>query len=310
MGALLVVWFMLMACRAAVQLPPLTLDEVARLIRDRVPPVRIQAGSRERCLGFAWGPEAEARLRAAGATSDVLDVVQTACKRLPPPRFSGSPVPPRPEVGRLRPLTGVYRLRGQSDSITQQILHETRDGHAVVRLLTTLRGDQRGSTSETRIDAVSFAPVSYAATMYQGSATARVILRRVGDSVVGIAQDYGKPTFALQYNAHEGTLLPGMSDLMLLATPDLSLGRRFVLPTFTNTTGDPCLLSLAVERETTVTVPAGIFPAWQVRASGDGCGRAFRLYVSREPIPGYPPRVILATEGSGYRVELIRVRPD
>jgi hypothetical protein len=100
-----------------------------------------------------------------------------------------------------------------------------------------------------------------------------------------------------------------MSDLLLLASPELSAGRRLVLPTF-NSTGDPCLLTLVVERETEVTVPAGTFPSWQVRASGAGCGRAFRFYVNKNPIAGYPPRVILATEGSGYRVELLRVRPD
>lgn len=301
---------MTMGFPAAAQLPPVTLDEVTHLVRSQVPASRIASIARERCFAFTWIEETQAELRAAGATPDALAVVRTTCKRLPAPSFSGSPTPPRPEIGLLRPRTAEYQLRGRPDIIIQWIAPETRNGHPVLRFHTQRIGRGSSATSETVIDAASFAPVSYGMLATVGSDTSRVVLRRVGNLVVGLSKDYRGPAYAVRHNAHRGTLLPGMPDLLLLASTDLSLGRRFVVPTFVNSTGDPCLLTLRVERETVVTVPAGSFPSWQVRASGSGCGPAFRMYVNRDPIAGFPSRVILATEGSGYRVELIRMRFD
>ena len=309
-AALLVPLLLLAPCRAGAQLPPLTLDEVSHLISSKVPAARLESISRERCFAFTWTEDTAARLRTAGATQMDVAVVRSTCKRLPPPTFSGSPTPPRPEIGLLRPRTAVYGLRGRADTVVQRITHETHDGHPVVRFRTNRAGPGSSAISETVIDAASFAPVSYVLVAVVGTDTARVVLYRGESQVRGMSQDYREPAYALRHNAHRGTLLPGMSDLLLLASAELSAGRRFVLPTFVNSTGEPCLLTLAVERETTVTVPAGTFPAWQVRASGSGCGPAFRLYVNRDPIAGYPPRLILATDGSGYRVELLRMRLD
>jgi hypothetical protein len=307
-GAALVMLLSLAACRAAAQSAPVTLDEVVHLIDSKVPAARLEAISRDRCFAFTWAEEAQARLRAAGATPNDMAVVRSTCKRLPPPTFSGSPTPPRPEIGLLHSRTAVYRFRGRPDSVIQSIAQDTRDGHRVVRFRTNRAGQGSSAVSETVIDAISFAPVSYTLSATAGRNTSRVVLRRVGNQVTGLSQDHGRPAYAVRHNAHQGTLLPGMPDLLLLASAELSTGRRFVLPTFTDDTGYPCLLTLVVERETPVTVPAGTFPSWQVRASGSGCGRAFRFYVNKDPIPGYPPRVILATEGSGYRLELLRVR--
>lgn len=308
--AALVLLFLLTASPAAAQLPPLTLEEVIHLVVSKVPAARLESISRERCLAFTWTDETAARLRAAEATPADLSVVRSTCKRLPPPTFAGSPTPPRLEIAQLRPRTAVYRLRGRADTIIQRITHGTVNGHNIVRFRTDRIGPGSTAVSETVIDALSFAPVYYTLRAVAGADTSRVMLRLAESRVTGYTQDYRERAYAVRHNAHRGTLLPGMSDLLLLASTELSLGRRFVLPTFVNTTGDPCLLTLAVERETVAIVPAGTFPAWQVRASGSGCGPAFRLYVNRDPIDGYPARVILASEGSGYRVELVRAWVD
>lgn len=298
------------ACRAAAQLPPVTLDQVEELIGSKVPAARIDSIARNRCFAFTWAEEAQTRLRAAGATGADLAVVQSTCKRLPPPTFSGSPTPPRPEIGLLGPRTAVYRFRGRADSVVQWITLDARDGHRVARFRAHRAGAGTSVVSETVIDALSFAPVSYTRLATSGGRTSRVVLRRVDDRVTGVWQDYGRPAYAVRHNAHQGTLLPGMPELVLLASGELSTGRTFVLSTFTEDTADPCLLTMVVERETVVTVPAGTFASWQLRASGSGCGRPVRLYVNKDPIAGYPPRVILAMEGSGERLELLRARQN
>jgi hypothetical protein len=273
-----------------------------------VPAARLDSIAHDRCFAFTWAEEAQTRLRAAGATRADLAVVQSTCKRLPPPTFSGSPTPPRPDIGLLSPRRTVYRFRGRADSVVQWITHDARDGHGVVRFGSNRSGAGTSIVSETVIDAHSFAPVSYTRVATSGARTSRVMLRRGDDRVTGLWQDYGRPANAVRHNAHQGTLLPGMPDLLLLAAGELSMGRTFVLPTFADNTGYPCLLTMVVERETVVTVPAGTFASWQLRASGSGCGRPVRLYVNKDPITGYPPRVILAMEGSGERLELLHVR--
>jgi hypothetical protein len=294
----------------AAQLPPVTFEEATELVTSKVPATPLESIAAGRCFGFGWNPMVESHLRGRGAGRDVLRVIRDACKRLEPPRFAGTPRPPRPDRGSLVPRTATYQIRGRPDTVMQRIFYQTLDGLNVLRFRSEGSGPGRGMLAETIVDADSYAPVSYDIMVTDRSDTSRVTLWRLSTSVIRATRARGEAPSYVRYNAQQGTLFPGTAELLLLSAPALAVGQRFVLPTFVNSTGEPCLLNMEVQRATEVTVPAGTFPAWQVRVSGSGCGPAFRMYVNKDAIPHFPPRVILATEGSGYRVELTRVELD
>lgn len=287
-------------------LPPVTFDEVKRLVEHEVPASRIELIARERCFGFVWDSNAESWLRSMNASAETLEVVRRTCKRLPPPAFAGIPTMPPLEMGLIRPSTAVYQLRGEPDSVVHRFSYEARDGLRFLRHRVSRTGPDRSETSELVIDSATHAPVSYSLLAVAKSDTSRVSLRRLDQEVVGYARAFRRPTRFVRHSAHRGTLLPGISDVLLLSATRLEVGQQFLLSTFVPTTGASCLLTVSVERATQVRVPAGTFAAWQVR--GSGCGPAFRVYVNKDPIADYPPRVILAMESSGDRMELISVQ--
>lgn len=301
---------MVMARGAAAQppLPPVTFEEVRRLVVREVPPSRIEIIARERCLGFVWDSEVESWLRRENASYETVELIRRTCKRFTPPAFAGLPTMPRLDMGLIRPSTAVYYVRGQTDTVVHRFSFEARDGLHFLRHRVSRSGPDRSETSESVIDSATHAPVSYSQLAVAKSDTSRVWLQRVDQSVVGYAHGFRRRARSVEQVAHRGTLLPGISEVLLLTATSLEVDQRFLLSTIVPSTGASCMLTLVVERATRVTVPAGTFVAWQVR--GSGCGPAFRIYLNKDPIAGYPPRTILAMESSGSRMELVRVQLD
>jgi PEGA domain len=79
--------------------PPFTLDQVLKVIaQDAIPIKRRKEAIQDRGVDFSMTPEAVARLKAAGTAEDVLDLIKSKARPLPPP-----PEPPKPPaVGGLR----------------------------------------------------------------------------------------------------------------------------------------------------------------------------------------------------------------
>jgi hypothetical protein len=289
--------------------PPYTLEQIGTLVEGMVPAQRIRDIVGPRCAGFVWGPAAEDRLRAAGANANVMEAVRQACKLLPPPRITTRL---QLDVARLVPHVATYRIRDRPDQITRHLARTVVDGHTRLRFITVRQGSTDSAYTETVADARSLAPVSYHVHLATAEDTATIELRAQDGWIERAGQRTGKGPGAVRFPASNETLLPAYQELLLMSATSLRAGQTLEFPTFTANHAMPCILTLRVEREREISVPAGRFRAWQVitgRPEDDvnaSCGPAYRIFVSREP-----PHVILATEGGNYRVELagIEIHP-
>ncbi len=114
---------------------PFTLEQVMRIIgQDAIPLRRRKEAIENRGVDFSMSPATVARLKAAGATEDVLDLIQSKAKPLPPPA-----APPKP------PAQG-------SVSITC----------APAECEVALNGEARGATNNGALELSGIAPGSYA----------------------------------------------------------------------------------------------------------------------------------------------------
>jgi len=79
---------------------PFTLDQVIRVIgQDAIPLKRRKEAIQNRGVDFSMTPETIARLKAIGATEDIIELIEVKAKPLPPP----PPAPPKPP-----PMGGVH----------------------------------------------------------------------------------------------------------------------------------------------------------------------------------------------------------
>jgi len=116
--------------------PPFTLDQVLRVIgQDAIPIKRRREAIQNRGVDFAMTPEAVARLKAVGATDDVIELIQTKARPLPP-----SPLPPPPNP----PPTGNIRI-----------------SCAPVDCDVAVNGVRRAATSNGSVDLAGLTPGSY-----------------------------------------------------------------------------------------------------------------------------------------------------
>lgn len=114
---------------------PFTLEQVLRIIaQDAIPLHRRKEAMENRGVDFSMSAAVVARLKAAGATEDVLDLIKSKAKPLPPP-----PEPPKP------PAQG-------SVSITC----------APAECEVALNGAPRGATNNGALELSGIAPGSYA----------------------------------------------------------------------------------------------------------------------------------------------------
>ncbi|HUJ48668.1 MAG TPA: hypothetical protein VLW25_00655, partial [Bryobacteraceae bacterium] len=110
---------------------PFTLEQVIRIIgQDAIPLRRRKEAIENRGVDFSMSSAVVARLKAAGATEEVLDLIQSKAKPLPPP-----PAPPKP------PAQG-------SVSITC----------APAECEVALNGEARGSTNNGALELSGIAP--------------------------------------------------------------------------------------------------------------------------------------------------------
>ena len=114
---------------------PFTLEQVMRIIgQDAIPLRRRKEAIENRGVDFSMSAAAVARLKAAGATEDMLDLIQSKAKPLPPP-----PASPKP------PAQG-------SVSITC----------APAECEVALNGEARGATNNGALELSGITPGSYA----------------------------------------------------------------------------------------------------------------------------------------------------
>ncbi|MBI2834128.1 MAG: PEGA domain-containing protein, partial [Acidobacteria bacterium] len=71
--------------------PPLTDDAIVQLLQSGVPPLRVEQLARERGITFAVSPDIERRLRAVGATDDLIKTLRDLAPR---PKVEAPPLRP------------------------------------------------------------------------------------------------------------------------------------------------------------------------------------------------------------------------
>ena len=89
--------------------PPFKFDQVVRLLRQNAIPLRRRKAAIEhRGLAFSLSPEGIDKLKAAGASAEMLDVIKSKAKTematlpvAPPAPPPPPPPPPRPPEGKL-----------------------------------------------------------------------------------------------------------------------------------------------------------------------------------------------------------------
>ncbi|HTS49966.1 MAG TPA: PEGA domain-containing protein [Bryobacteraceae bacterium] len=114
---------------------PFTLEQVIRIIgQDAIPLRRRKEAIENRGVDFSMSPAVVARLKAAGAPEDVLNLVKSKAKPAPPP-----PEPPRP------PAQGSVSINC-----------------APAECEVALNGASRGSTNNGALELASIAPGNYA----------------------------------------------------------------------------------------------------------------------------------------------------
>lgn len=115
--------------------PPFTLDQVVKVIeQDAIPLKRRKQAIQDRGVDFSMTPEAVARLKAAGATEEIVDLIQTKARPLPPPPAA----PPKP------PPAGSMHL-----------------SCAPAECDIAVNGVRRAATAGGAVDLHGFAPGSY-----------------------------------------------------------------------------------------------------------------------------------------------------
>ena len=81
---------------------PFTLDQMLILLKqDAIPLRRRREAIENRGISFALSSETLAKLESAGASDDILDVIKSKAKPVPPP----APVPPKPVAKGMLSLT-------------------------------------------------------------------------------------------------------------------------------------------------------------------------------------------------------------
>jgi hypothetical protein len=125
---------------------PFTLDQVLRIIgQDAIPLRRRKEAIENRGVDFSMSAAVVARLKAAGATEDVLDLIKNKAKPLPPP-----PEPPKPPA------------QGSVSVIC-----------APAECEVALNGAPRGSTNNGTLELSGIAPGSYAIDLARGGYVSR-----------------------------------------------------------------------------------------------------------------------------------------
>lgn len=179
------------------------------------------------------------------------------------------------DVSGTEPRTTVYSLVFQGNPIgeaTTEVARETRDGRPVIRSTTTLSGAVAQS-QEVIFDAHSFRPIE--STVSGGPAGME--LRVENGKVIGEVRAPGQAARAVDVAYTDGLLLPGMDDFAIAVT-DLQRHRQFSIPVVTQD-GAVASVGVRVVGETTIEVPAGSFPVYELDISGP---QAMTVFVRKQ----------------------------
>jgi zinc protease len=194
----------------------------------------------------------------------------------------------------IQPTTLVYSLNFQGNpvgEITTQVGRESLDGRDVVRSKTAGGAMTMTMEQEVVFEAATFTGIESHASQKMGARGIDIDLVLEGGVVTGTVAGMSEQPQQINAEVVDGTLLPGMDDYMIWLA-DFDANQQIEMPAFNAQSGSPYTLKLRVVGETTVTVPAGEFEAYQVEVSG-GQGPV-TIYARKQA-----PHIVLRQEPAG-----------
>ncbi len=165
--------------------------------------------------------------------------------------------------------TLVYTLSFQGNPIgnsTLEVVRESRDGRdgrEVIRSTETAEGMGFSTSQQAVFDATTFRAISSSSAQQARGTTIETDLTLSDGTVSGTVS--GGPAGDQQVEAEvpDGTILPGM-DTFVIWLAELGEGTTLTVPAFNAQSGNTYNLEIEVTGDTTVTVPAGEFAAYEV----------------------------------------------
>jgi predicted Zn-dependent peptidase len=205
----------------------------------------------------------------------------------------------------IQATTLVYSLNFQGNpvgEITTQVSRESLDGRDVVRSKTAGGAMTMTMEQEVVFEAETFTGIESHASQKMGDRGMDIDLRLEGGVVTGTVAGMSAEPQQINAEVVDGTLLPGMDDYMIWLA-DLDANKEIDMPAFNALSGSPYTYKLEVVGETTVTVPAGEFEAYQLKVIS-GQGEA-TIYARRQA-----PHIVLRQEPAGQPlvIELKEIR--
>jgi zinc protease len=205
----------------------------------------------------------------------------------------------------IQPTTLVYSLSFQGNPVgelTTQVTRESLAGRDVVR--SKMAGSAMTMTMEQEVvfEAATFAGIESHASQKMGPQGIDIDLRLDNGVVTGTVAGMSDQPRQIDAQVVDGTLLPGMDDYLIWVA-DFDANQEIEMPAFDAQSGNAYTLKLSVVGETTVTVPAGEFEAYQIEASGSQ--GAATLYARKQA-----PHIVLRQEPAGQPIviELKEIR--
>jgi len=202
--------------------PPLTLDQVRRLLQeDAIPPRRRKEAIQSRGVAFAISPETMDKLKAAGATDEILQLIQN--KAHPADAVSASAPAPKPheELGGLAvtcdPAECQVSLNGRARGSSQNgvielagiatgrwVVDVSKDGYVSRQNMVTVEADKTARIT-TVLEPTAATEEALGAALFQ-----KVVEALGGESglkQLGSVEATGSTTIARDGNSVRWTLL-------------------------------------------------------------------------------------------------------
>lgn len=204
---------------------------------------------------------------------------------------SGTPTPVDVDASKIQPATQTYQIGYQGNPIGEAktvIAREQEAGRPVVHVTTTLSG-ALSQTQQVYFGATDFRPMRSSAS----GGPASVELRVEDGRVKGVVSIAGQAPDTLDIAYEPGLLLPGM-DQFVLGQSELAPGKDIRMRVVSPQAGGSTMVGVHVVGDTTLTVPAGTFDAWQLDLSGP---QPMTIYVRKAA-----PHVVVKQEFAGQPV--------
>jgi predicted Zn-dependent peptidase len=203
------------------------------------------------------------------------------------------------DASAIEPMTLVSSINVQGNpvgEITTVVSREEAEGGEIIKSSTSGGAMTMTIEAEVTFDAETFAGRKSSMKQAVGPQSTDVDLRLEDGKVVGTVSRPEAEPQQVELEVPEGTLLPGMDDYAIWVM-DLSEGDEIEIPAFNGQSASVYTMTIKVVGDTTVTVPAGEFEAYELEVGG---GQGNSTVWARK----VAPHIILRQDVAGQPVSI------